>query len=59
MKKHIILFLVLLSYGTSQAQETTPIYKPSDSIKVEQYLKEASRLPKNTNKVLFFARKFM
>ena len=59
MKKHIILFLALLSYGTSQAQETTPIYKPSDSIKVEQYLKEASRLPKNTNKVLFFARKFM
>ena len=60
MKRHIIsLTLVLSAFCLSQAQETRPVYKASDSVKVEQYLKEASHLPKSADKVLFFARKFM
>ena len=60
MKKYIISLTFILSLlCAGQAQETRPICKASDSVKVERYLREAARLPKSANKVLFFARKFM
>ncbi len=60
MNKYIlILLLACTSHLAGQSAQKKVIYKASDSIKVEKLLKEAAHLPKNTNKVLFFARKFI
>lgn len=59
MKFWILLLGSIFSCSILCAQTMSPIYKKSDSVKVEQYLKEATRLPKKTNKVMFFARKFI
>lgn len=61
MTKKILLiaFILMASCHISNAQKKGPLYKASDSIKVEKYLKEALHLPQSANKVLFFARKFI
>lgn len=59
MKKLVFTFLlVFLSLGMGKSSRQI-VYKASDSIKVEKYLKEASHLSSKASKVLFFARKFI
>ncbi len=59
MKKYIIFIFIAVTCIPFSTNAENIIYKKSDSILVEQYLREASHLHKNANKVLFFARKFM
>ena len=56
MKKTIILFfLIFITSLTSQA--ATPDYWRSDSVKVARLLAQAERIPRETNHMMWFARK--
>ena len=59
MKNLLITALLTIAFSALEAQSLSPFYKAEDSIKVEQLLREAQALPKGSNDVMFFARKFI
>ena len=59
MKRCKAFLLLCLCACCLYAQDRKPYYKAQDSVRVESLLREASHLPQGTNRVLFFARRFM
>ena len=60
MIRRVFLTLTALLYtAATYAQGLEPLYKKSDSIKVEQLLREGARQPSGTNLPLFYAKKFL
>lgn len=60
MKKLLLLCLIFFFGQTnSWSQNARIMYELNDSIRIEKMLKEARHLPVKTNKVLYFAKKFL
>lgn len=59
MKTLILTVLALLFSCTEMMGQDSDAYTKSDSIKIERILKEAAKMPDNTQPVLYFARKFL
>lgn len=57
MKK--IILLLVIAFLTVSGRAGDIVYTKGDSLKVVQLLREASRLPKNVNRMVFFGKKFI
>lgn len=53
------ILLLIMAFLTFRGKAETIVYTKKDSLKVVQLLKEASRLPKNVNRMVYFGKKFI